>query len=277
MTSAQVGLRFTHALYQSRADLRLYRTRILTICPILALAELDQALFKDSPREGIVVGTEETIFHAQGGGQPSDVGVMTLEDGSVGAGTTKFVVSSVRRGTQGLIIHHGKFDPEPPTPQWTAGTKVEQAIDGERRDFHSRLHTGGHLLGLAVRQIAGDIPNFAETKASHVPGAASVEFGGLVEEKMRELIQARLDELVDKALSVKISWMDEKEMLEHKVIVDGGFKIGLEGKSRVVEIGKFGGYPCGGTHVTDTKKIGRVVVKKIARKRGQTKISYDVA
>lgn len=268
MMSIQIALRFTHALYQSRGDLRSFRTKILTIRPILTLAESDKVLFKDAPLEDIVVGTEETIFHTQGGGQPSDVGIISLEGASDRVRNAKFIVSSVRRGAQGLILHHGKFDPGHPTPEWAVGTNVEQAIDGEKRDLHSRLHTGGHLLGLAVRQIAGDVPNFAETKASHVPGAASVEFGGLIEEKIRVPIQARVDELVDQALPVNITWMDENEMLEHKVIIDGGFKVGPEGKSRVVEIGEFRVYPCGGTHVTNTKRIGRVVIKKITRKKG---------
>jgi Ser-tRNA(Ala) deacylase AlaX len=262
-------------LYQHRGDLRTYRTKIHSIQLISALPEVVQLLFKGASPDDIVIITDETIFHAQGGGQPSDVGFMILEDSS-NTEKSRFFVSSVRRGSQGLIMHHGKFDPMP-ISQWEVGTKVEQTIDSEKRHYHSRLHTGGHLLGLAVRQIAGDIPNFAETKASHVPGAASVEFQGLIEESLKEPIQARLEKLIEQALDIKISWMDDKEMKEHQVIVDGGFKVGPEGKSRVVEIGEFGGYPCGGTHVTDTKAIGRVVIKKIARKKGQTKISYDVA
>lgn len=263
----------THALYQSRGDLRKYQTKIISICGVSGLPDSDQALFKEASPEDVVVITDETIFHAQGGGQPTDVGSMVLQANDDTKG--RLIVSSVRRGGDGFILHLGKFAPEP-IPAWNVGTEVEQSINGEKRDFHSRLHTGGHLLGLAVRQIAGDISNFAETKASHAPGSASVEFQGLVEEKMREAIQARVDELVEQALPIKICWFNEKEIHEHNVVTDGGFKVGPEGTSRVVEIGDFGGYPCGGTHVTDTKLIGKVVIKKIARKKGGTKISYDV-
>lgn len=264
----------THALYQSRGDLRKYQTKIISICGLSGLQEQDKTLFKEASPEDVVVITDETIFHAQGGGQPTDIGSMILKDNDDTKG--RLLVSSVRRGGDGFILHLGKFAPEP-TPMWEVGTEIEQTIDSEKRDFHSRLHTGGHLLGLAVRQVIGnEIPNFAETKASHAPGSASIECTGLIEEKWRDAIQLRTDELVEQALPVRICWFNEQEIIDHRVVTDGGFKVGPEGTSRVVEIGDFGGYPCGGTHCTDTKLIGKVVIKKIARKKGNTKISYDV-
>lgn len=43
------------------------------------------------------------------------------------------------------------------------------------------------------------------------------------------------------------------------------------------EVETVGAYPCGGTHVAGTKDVGKIIVGKIKRSKGMTKISYSVA
>lgn len=46
---------------------------------------------------------------------------------------------------------------------------------------------------------------------------------------------------------------------------------------RAVDIVRAGAYPCGGTHVSDSSKVGNVLIKKISRSKGISKISYNIS
>ncbi|KAJ2844046.1 hypothetical protein J3B02_005086 [Coemansia erecta] len=50
------------------------------------------------------------------------------------------------------------------------------------------------------------------------------------------------------------------------------------GQRRFVQVGDFEQNACGGTHVRSTGELGRIVIKKVARRKGQnvTKISYAI-
>lgn len=92
------------------------------------------------------------------------------------------------------ILHLGAFDT--PDSQFTAGEPCIQAIDVPKRVLHSRIHTAGHVIGLAVNQLVKEgklDAGLKDGKASHYPGAAFVEFSGLIGGEMKEVIQARVD------------------------------------------------------------------------------------
>jgi Ser-tRNA(Ala) deacylase AlaX len=273
----QGALCSTRAVYESQGDLRSLRTKIVSVTSVDSLSEVDRKLFKQALPDDLVVTTEETIFHAQGGGQPSDTGCMVVqpEEGSQGV---RFQVHAVRRDGNAIILHQGRLETgEPALGALPAGSVVEQIVDGDKRDLHSRCHSGGHLLGLAVRQLASEIPDVSETKAQHYPGAAFVEFRGKIEGKHRDSIQRMLDELVERDLPVTVSWLDYDGLKERRIHVPDGFARSPSAKGmRVVEIGDLGGYPCGGTHVHSTAKLGKVVVRKIASTKGNTKVSYEI-
>lgn len=272
----QETLGSTRAVYESQGDLRSLLTKVVAVTHVEALSEGDRKLFKQALPEDLVVATEETIFHAQGGGQPSDTGRMVVKPGEGSEGATSFQVQSVRRTGRAVILHQGRLSPaEAAEKSLQTGSLVEQHIDGENRELYSRIHTSGHLLGLAVRQLASEIPGVTETKAQHYPDAAFVEFQGKIDAKYTDAIQGALDELVRRDLPVAVSWLDPQGLKEKGIHVPENFLRDLapEG-TRVVEIGQLGGYPCGGTHVHSTAKLGKVVVRKISSKKGNTKIAY---
>lgn len=256
---------------------------MLAVSPVTALQESDLTLFKSQTEGDHVVVTEETIFHAQGGGQPSDSGVMIPKGTSNGGGggggygeeCGSFEVHLVRRSNNGRILHYGRFNPEGKV-SFDKDSTVQQIIDSKKRDSHSRIHTAGHLLGLVVRQLADLIPNVTETKGQHYPDSAFVEFQGLIDGKYKDTIQDRVDELVKQPLPVTVRWLNEQETREKCLQVPDGFDFASGELMRVVEIAGLGAYPCGGTHVIDTGQIGAVKVKKISRQKGRSKISYSV-
>ena len=268
----------TKLVYQHDGEQLLHTTKVLSIVPVSSLAKLDQSLVKDSSDIEHAVITDSTIFHVQGGGQPSDTGIMTPD--VTAKADSIFEVKSVRHPAQGSqILHLGRFVPEGAT-RLVAGEEVQQHVEAEKRNLYSRLHTAGHILGLAINALCRDgvLPQLTESKASHYPDSAAVEFGGIIDGKHKDAIQAKTDEFVRSARPVKIHRWSMEELLEKCTGVAEGFEL-PEGEvlGRVVEMEGLGSYPCGGTHVRDCSQVGKIEVKKISRSKGTSRVSYKVA
>ena len=267
----------TVPLYQKDGTLHTHATTISAISPLAALPPETQSLFKateSSSEEPYIITTPETIFHAQGGGQPSDTGTMTLATNE--SQNPVFTVQSVRASPP-AILHYGTFSS---AHRFPLNAPVTQNVDPGPRLLHSRLHTGGHALGLAVMSLLKSSPgllpsDLKEGKASHAPGTASVEFLGAIPGAAKQAIQDAVDALVGRDLPVSIHFVDEREAVGRCGVVAEGVKGGEDGV-RLVEIEGAGAYPCGGTHVGRLKEVGRVLVKGIKRQKGVSKVSYDV-
>lgn len=192
----------TDALYQRDGNLYSHTSTLSSISPLSSLPPTTQPLFKP-PQDSTpyILTTPSTIFHAQGGGQPSDTGSITLSSPTPSGSDPKFTVHQVRK-VDAAILHLGSFDP--PTVTLTeaeVGLEIKQDVDVPTRVLHSRLHTAGHVLGLAINMLSregtkGVAEGIKDGKASHYPGMAFVENVGLIEGGAKAAIQERVDELV---------------------------------------------------------------------------------
>lgn len=183
----------TNPLYQKDGQLYTHTSPISSFQPLSSLPSETQALFKpphDAPSEPYILTTPSTIFHAQGGGQPSDTGLITSK-----APAVTFQVHQVRKPSDdSAILHLGIFSPA--GQRFEVDVDAEQKIDVEKRVLHSRIHTAGHVIGLAINSLMkdGKLPSeLKDGKASHYPGAAFVEFSGLIPGEAKQLIQDRVD------------------------------------------------------------------------------------
>ncbi|PLB39571.1 putative alanine--tRNA ligase [Aspergillus candidus] len=280
----------THLAYHHDSSLHTYQTTATSITSFSNLPEPTRALFQERTDQYYVVITAGTIFHPQGGGQPSDTGTMESLSSPPSSTPTRFTVHTARK-TNNQVLHLGTFDP--PSQPFAPGEVITQQIDPAKRLLHSRLHTAGHVLGGAVRQLLEDkIEGFDELKASHFPGSAACEFRGLIPGEWKGGIQERVREIVGGGVEVRVEWWGVGEFKERGLgRLLGG--IGIAGdpdeggnggeeeegkgkKLRVVVIDGVEAYPCGGTHVETTDLCGEVLVKKIVRKSGVSKVSYSV-
>jgi Ser-tRNA(Ala) deacylase AlaX len=272
----------TQLVYQRDGERLLHTAKILSIIPLSALTTPDQAFVKDASEIEHAVIMNSTIFHVQGGGQPSDIGTMTSSNAVAGNADSTFEVKSVRQPAQGRqILHFGRFFPvDGATYRFGAGQELQQHVDAEKRNLHSRLHTAGHVMSLAIHALCreGVLPPLTESKASHYPDSAAVVFNGFIDGKHKDAIQVKTDEFVRSARPVKIHWWPIEELLEKCHGTSEGFAL-PEGETmgRVVEMEGLGSYPCGGTHVQDCSQVGSIEVKKISRSKGTSKVSYRVA
>nr|POE96398.1 alanyl-trna editing protein alax-m [Quercus suber] len=263
----------TQLIYQRFGERILHAAQVLSVVPISALPAADQALVKDATDIEHAVITDSTIFHVQGGGQPSDTGTMTSPaEPEAPNGDTTFEVKSVRHPAEGgQVLHFGRFiQANGATAHFSTDLNLYQHVDAEKRKLYSRLHSGGHIMSLAIHTLCreGIIPGLKESKASHYPDSAAVTFEGTIEAKHKDAIQAKTDEYVKSARPIKIHWWPMEELLE-KCYASEGFALPKgESMGRVVEMEGLGSYPCGGTHVQDCSQVGKIEVKKISRSKG---------
>lgn len=192
----------TDPLYQREGHLHTHTSTLTSITPLSSLPPTLHPLFKPpQDKPSFILTTPSTIFHAQGGGQPSDTGSITLTSPTPSGSDPKFTVHQVRK-VDPAILHLGTF--EPSTVVFTeeeVGSEIRQDVDVPTRELHSRLHTGGHVLGLAISMLsregkAGVPGGLKDGKASHYPGMACVESVGLIPGEAKAAIQERVDELV---------------------------------------------------------------------------------
>ena len=201
---------------------------------------------------GIVL--DRTIFYPKGGGQAGDAGVMVRADGST------LAIADTVKG-EGTILHVPAPDQN---VTLTPGEKVTLRLDWERRHRHMRFHTATHLLcAIVPHQTNG---------CSITAQYARLDFD-MVEPLEREHLERELARLVAEAHDVRTVWITDAE-LEAKPDLVRTMSVkpprGL-GRVRLLEIDGVDLQPCGGTHVANTREIGRLRVAKIEKKSARTR------
>jgi misacylated tRNA(Ala) deacylase len=215
------------------------------------MAEL---LFRDDPYlrscEATVVAAREnvleldrTVFYPLGGGQVGDCG-------TIGA----VRVIDTRKGeTEDGVLH--LLEPGAPLP--AVGSRVLATIDWERRHRLMRFHTALHLLGAVVKAPV--------TGGRIQQDKAHLDFDIEMEKLSRPEIEAGLNALVDAAHDTRSSWITDRELDARPELVKTMSVAPPRGAGRVrlIEIPGVDLQACGGTHVRNTREIGRLAVARI--------------
>ena len=238
---------------------------------ILYMPDIEANYIREFEAKVLAKGTDHvvldrTAFYAEGGGQPSDTGTLTWDDGKGGTASAKVLV--VRK--KGDITHHL----EGPVPD--VGTAVHGMLDWDRRWGHMRMHTSQHILSAVI---------FAEKKASTVGNQIHADHSRVdfapVDYTMADAgrIEAMVNEVFAKNVPVTISETD-RDVLEGKMDVRY-VNISLIPKSvrrlRTVVVGDVDLCPCAGTHVRNTSEIGRMKITKIENKgKDRARIAYEL-
>ena len=204
--------------------------------------------------EGGVI-LDRTVFYPLGGGQAGDTGVLRLADGR------ELAVTDTRKSKEhpGGVLHLLAAD-----AAIAVGDVVSAQIDAARRNAHRRFHTATHLLcALVPHPVDG---------CSITAGYARLDFH-MSEPLDKEALTAGIARLVAEAHAVRQRWIGEAELDANPGLVRSMSvqpPRGL-GRVRVLEIEGVDLQPCGGTHVSNTREIGNVVVTKIEKKSAMTR------
>lgn len=218
------------------------------------------AITQENDRYCIIL--DRTIFYPQGGGQPYDMGIIENETG-------KFIVEEVRF-IDGLVKHFGKFE----HGSFKINDHVNCIVSSERRELHSRLHSAGHVVDMAITALK---LNWIPGKGYHFPQGPYIEYAGSLEgldkEKLKTEIENLCNKFIKEASSVATIFMSKEEM--KKVCHHVPEYIPTEKPSRVVMYGSFG-VPCGGTHVSNLEDIKKMHIRKIKQEGPNIRVGYEV-
>lgn len=209
-----------------------------------------------------IICLDQTVFYPQGGGQPYDTGVIETD------GTT-FFVDEVRY-VDGVVLHIGHYK----DGSLTEGDTVRCTVNKERRALNTRLHSGGHLLDMAVNELGYSwIPG----KGYHFPDGPYVEYQAELNSETGEAIadklQKQMADILERNIKTEIRFMPKEEMSAYCRHVPEYLL--AEKPSRIVLYGNFG-VPCGGTHVAHLADIGSVTIRKMKERAGIIRVSYQI-
>ena len=207
---------------------------------------------------------DQTVFYPQGGGQPTDTGIIKIGSNSHDVTFVGF--------NNGEVLHY--VADEPADFDALVGQTCELQVDQERRLEHAKLHTGGHLIAAIIDAQRGPMRAF---KGFHFSNGPYVEFEGKPEEgtdtaSLLADLQDQIDTLIAGDTSVTAEMVTYDELQERCWSVPSYLP---EGKPlRVVTVGEMDAVPCGGTHISGLSELGALSVVKMKSKKGNTKISY---
>jgi alanyl-tRNA synthetase len=195
----------------------------------------------------------KTGFYIESGGQVSDTGIITSNDGK-----NIFEVKEIRKPAPGIIVHsgtvkQGKFSP---------GDKVIAIVDQKRRQDIMRNHTATHLLQSQLRIILGD--HVRQAGSLVTPEKLRFDFthpSGLSKTQLKQVEDAVNQEILNN-YPLTVTQKKLSQALEEGAMALFGEKYG-----DVVRTISFGekvkpiSYElCGGTHVSETSEIGTFII-----------------
>lgn len=203
-------------------------------------------LAEDGPR----VTLDRTVIYPGGGGQPPDTGSLTGPDGRTWA-----VAGASKAGDE--VEHHLEMTPDQAPPDVGAALIVE--LDWERRHRLMRTHTALHALCGVVWRDYGALVTGGNMEP--LAGRMDFEFETMSGELVAE-IEARVNAELAEAREVRVRVLPRAEAFAIPDLIRTKVNLlppGIE-EVRTVEIVGLDLQADGGTHVADTREVGRIRV-----------------
>lgn len=197
-------------------------------------------------KKGYEVVLDQTAFYPEGGGQPTDTGVL---------GGVK-VLEVHEKG--GMVTHYLENALE-------TGAKVTGVIDWDNRFIHMQEHSGEHLVsGLIHARFGYDNVGF-HMGAEEV----TIDFNGLIEWDELMEIEKKANEIIwdNREIYADFPPKEELDALDYRS------KKELTGDVRIVKIPGGDVCACCGTHVKRTGEIGLVKFLSMIHYKGGVRIS----
>ena len=210
--------------------------------------------FVDSAGAGsnIEIITNQTPFYGESGGQVGDQGII-FNSGC------KIIIADTQKKMGDLFVHIGKIE----SGTIKIGQSVNLEINVENRNNSRANHSATHLLHESLRRTLG---KHVTQKGSLVsPERLRFDFSHNKPIAKEEMVQINtvVNEIVDGSTEVQTRIMTPREAIKMGALALFGEKYGEE--VRVVFMGKesngfFSTELCGGTHVKNTKEVGKFKV-----------------
>lgn len=206
---------------------------------------------------------DQTVFYPEGGGQPSDCGIISIEGK---------VYEIVHASKLNNIVLHQVAIPEDgdlaiikSNLELAIGKNVHGAINWTRRITLARHHTATHLVVAAARKVLGN--HIWQAGAQKGLARSRIDLSHYKRISQQEIneIERIANELVMENIDLDINWLtrDEAEKTYGFTLYQGGVVPGAD--IRVVKIPGIDVQACAGTHVPRTGAVGTIKINKTER------------
>ncbi len=197
-------------------------------------------------KKGYEVVLDQTAFYPEGGGQPTDTGIL---------GGAKVLEVHEKNG----IVTHYLDAP------LNVGDTVQGMIDWEPRFIHMQEHSGEHLVSGLIHEIFGYDNVGFHMGAEEV----TIDFNGLIEWDELMEIEKKANEIIwdNREIYADFPPKEELDALDYRS------KKELTGDVRIVKIPGGDICACCGTHVKCTGEIGLVKFLSMIHYKGGVRIS----
>ena len=197
------------------------------------------------------VALDRTAFFPGGGGQPHDLGMLTFDGQTV-------QVTQVKKDGD-LVWHTLAPFPSAWQGEGIRGVRVQCCIDWPRRYALMRTHTALHILCGVVWRDYGALVTGGNMDPGQ--GRMDFEFATLRGELVAE-IEARCNDEVSAARDVRVKILPREEAFQIPDLIRTKINLLPEGirEVRTVEIVGLDLQADGGTHVANTREVGRIKV-----------------
>ncbi len=210
--------------------------------------------FVDTASTGdeVEVITNQTPFYGESGGQVGDQGYIFNSD-------CKIKINDTQKKMGDLFVHYGKIE----KGSISIGQNVNLEIDVLKRNNTKAYHSATHLLHESLRRTLGKHVTQKGSLVSPDRLRFDISHNKPIEKEEIKKINNIVNEIIVGSTDVQTRIMTPKEAVSMGALALFGEKYGEE--VRVVFMGKenngfFSTELCGGTHVKNTKEVGKFKV-----------------
>jgi len=231
----------------------------------------DPSSKKATPPNTVSVVLDRTAMHAQGGGQPTDIGTFKKvgDDGSPSAvlNVSKVVIdraTGVARHTGTIIGSSNSTNDNDNNASSSSslqvGDTVQVCVDADNRRILSECHTAGHVVDSAMARCGQFLK---PSKAYHFLEGPYVEYEGSIPPDERDSVlqqlQAAFCQLIDENIDTEIALLSktEADALCNRQAQNFDVDVFADPRTDQIRVVTVAGYPCpcGGTHVRSTGEL----------------------
>lgn len=208
----------------------------------------------DAEQNGVLL--DKTAFYPGGGGQPNDIGKLITNG-------TEFVVTKVKRGNVHVI--EGEL--------LAIGSPVRGIIDWDLRYKNMRTHTAMHILcGVIWRDYQASVTG---GNMEPLQGRMDFEFDKMEQELVDE-IEVKINQEIAEERAVQMQVFPRDEAFQIPDLIRTKINLLPEGiqEVRTIEIVGLDLQADGGTHVANTREVGKIKITNFKSKGGINKRLY---
>ena len=213
-----------------------------------------------------VIACEASVFFPEGGGQPSDMGTVTLSGAPVYE-----VLRAYDESLEGDVWHVT----DAPAGTFKTGDRVVLTIDWDFRFRNMQRHCGEHMLSGTLDSLFGGVNKGFHMGEEYITIDIDLDGRMLTDEEL-DLAERTVNEAIWEDLPVTVTWFDD---YESSLALPVRKQVPHDGRVSVVTVGDpedpYDCIACCGTHPASSAEVGLISIYKCEPNKGMNRIYFD--